>query len=39
MKTLDELMARLHPDTVLLSGHGGVTTMAAELDSNPFLQR
>lgn len=37
--TLERLTARLHPDTVLLSGHGGVTTMAAELQSNPFLQR
>jgi glyoxylase-like metal-dependent hydrolase (beta-lactamase superfamily II) len=37
--TLEMLTARLHPDTVLLSGHGGVTTMAAELLQNPFLQR
>lgn len=37
-KTLRKLCTRLHPDTVLLPGHGGVTTMARELASNPFLQ-
>lgn len=39
MSTLDRLVARLHPDTVLLSGHGDVTTMRSELASNPFLRR
>ena len=39
MSTLDRLVARLHPDTVLLSGHGPATTMGAELASNPFLRR
>jgi hydroxyacylglutathione hydrolase len=39
MSTLDMLVARMHPDTVLLSGHGPVTTMRAELASNPFLRR
>lgn len=39
MKTLDMLVARLHPDTALLSGHGPVTSMRAELASNPFLRR
>ncbi len=39
MRTLDMLVARLDADTVLLSGHGAVTTMRAELASNPFLRR
>lgn len=39
MATLDRLVARLDADTVLLSGHGPVTTMRAELASNPFLRR
>ncbi|MCW2923752.1 MAG: fold metallo-hydrolase [Thermoleophilia bacterium] len=39
MASIDRLVARLHPDTVLLSGHGGPTTMAAELATNPFLRR
>jgi glyoxylase-like metal-dependent hydrolase (beta-lactamase superfamily II) len=38
-QSLELLVRRLDPDTVLLSGHGGVTTMAAELASNPFLRR
>lgn len=34
-----ELMARkLDPTTLVLSGHGPVTTMAAELATNPFLR-
>ena len=37
-RTLRMLSTRLHPDTVLLSGHGGVTTMRDELATNPFLQ-
>lgn len=36
--TLGELRRRLHPDTVLLPGHGGPTTLRAELESNPFLR-
>jgi glyoxylase-like metal-dependent hydrolase (beta-lactamase superfamily II) len=39
MQTLDLLVARLPGETVLLSGHGGVTTMGAERLSNPFLRR
>jgi glyoxylase-like metal-dependent hydrolase (beta-lactamase superfamily II) len=39
MSTLDMLVARLDAETVLLSGHGPVTTMRAELASNPFLRR
>lgn len=39
MATLDMLTQRLAQETVLLSGHGGVTTMGAELRSNPFLRR
>ncbi len=39
MSTLDMLVARLHEDTVLLSGHGPVTTMRVERQSNPFLRR
>jgi glyoxylase-like metal-dependent hydrolase (beta-lactamase superfamily II) len=38
-KSLELLVARLPTETVLLSGHGGATTMGAELQSNPFLQR
>lgn len=38
MASLKELTERLAPETILLSGHGGVTTMRAELDTNPFLQ-
>lgn len=38
MRSLATLVARLHPDTILLSGHGPVTTMRDELVSNPFLQ-
>lgn len=37
--TLDLLVRRLDPATILLSGHGGPTTLASELASNPFLQR
>lgn len=37
--TLDLLRTRLDPATVLCSGHGGITTMQAELASNPFLRR
>lgn len=37
-RTLRMLSTRLHPDTVLLPGHGGITTMRDELSSNPFLQ-
>ncbi len=39
MATLDRLVARLDAETVLLSGHGPVTTMQAELATNPFLRR
>lgn len=38
-RTLAMLAAHLEPETVLLSGHGEPTTMAAELASNPFLRR
>lgn len=38
-KSLDLLTRRLHVDTVLLSGHGAPTSMAAELETNPFLRR
>jgi len=38
MRTLAMLIGRLHPDTVLLSGHGPVTSMRDELDTNPFLR-
>ncbi|MEO6867309.1 MAG: MBL fold metallo-hydrolase [Gaiellales bacterium] len=37
-RSLSLLTERLAPETVLLSGHGGVTTMQDELASNPFLQ-
>lgn len=37
-RTLEMLKVRLDPATVLLPGHGPVTTMAAELRSNPFLR-
>lgn len=37
-RSLTTLSRRLHADTVLLSGHGGVTTMADELAHNPFLR-
>ncbi len=37
-QSLATLSARLAPETVLCSGHGPVTTMAAELASNPFLR-
>ena len=37
--TLELLRTRLDPATVLCSGHGGITTMQAELASNPFLRR
>jgi len=32
-----ERAAALPPETVLYPGHGPVTTMGAELRSNPFL--
>lgn len=38
-QTLEVLRARLAPETVLCSGHGPVTSMRAELASNPFLRR
>jgi glyoxylase-like metal-dependent hydrolase (beta-lactamase superfamily II) len=38
-QTLELLRARLDPATMLCSGHGPVTSMRAELASNPFLQR
>lgn len=38
-ETLERLRVRLDAATVLCSGHGPVTTMAAELASNPFLRR
>jgi glyoxylase-like metal-dependent hydrolase (beta-lactamase superfamily II) len=37
--TLEQLVARLDPTTVLCSGHGPITTMVRELASNPFLHR
>ncbi|MCW2928417.1 MAG: fold metallo-hydrolase [Thermoleophilia bacterium] len=37
--TLELLVGRLAPETMLLSGHGGMTSMVRELASNPFLQR
>lgn len=37
-RTLRMLTTRLEPDTILLPGHGGVTTMAQELRTNPYLQ-
>jgi glyoxylase-like metal-dependent hydrolase (beta-lactamase superfamily II) len=38
-KSLDLLIAALPMETVLLSGHGGATTMRDEVRSNPFLAR
>jgi glyoxylase-like metal-dependent hydrolase (beta-lactamase superfamily II) len=38
-RTLELLRTRLDPATMLCSGHGPVTSMRAELASNPFLQR
>lgn len=38
-QTLELLRARLDPATMLCSGHGPVTSMRAELATNPFLQR
>jgi glyoxylase-like metal-dependent hydrolase (beta-lactamase superfamily II) len=37
-RTLRMLTTRLQPETILLPGHGDITTMAQELRSNPFLQ-
>lgn len=38
-QSLELLRARLAPETVLCSGHGPVTSMRAEVGSNPFLRR
>ena len=37
MATLEMLTLRFPPETVVYSGHGPETTLAAELRSNPFL--
>ena len=37
MATLELLVQRFPPETVVYSGHGPETTLAAELRSNPFL--
>jgi glyoxylase-like metal-dependent hydrolase (beta-lactamase superfamily II) len=37
MATLEMLVERFPPETVVYSGHGPETTLAAELRSNPFL--
>ena len=38
MATLELLVQRFPPETVVYSGHGPETTLAAELRSNPFLR-
>lgn len=37
LATLEMLVERFPPETVIYSGHGPETTLAAELQSNPFL--
>ncbi|MBQ9059095.1 MAG: MBL fold metallo-hydrolase [Atopobiaceae bacterium] len=37
MQTLDRLKKELPPETLLLCGHGPVTTMERELATNPYL--
>jgi glyoxylase-like metal-dependent hydrolase (beta-lactamase superfamily II) len=37
LRSIDTLMRAYPPETVVLSGHGPVTTLAEERDSNPFL--
>jgi hydroxyacylglutathione hydrolase len=38
MQSIAELMARFSPETTVLPGHGGPTTLAAEAAGNPYLQ-
>jgi hydroxyacylglutathione hydrolase len=38
LQSIRELVARFDPDTTVLPGHMGVTTLGAEARTNPFLQ-
>ncbi|MBV7507471.1 MBL fold metallo-hydrolase [Bacillus sp. sid0103] len=37
LKSIHDKLLVLHEETYVLSGHGPVTTIGAEMDSNPFL--